>query len=75
MRVAIVTDAWAPQVNGVVRTLDAVTQELTPEDGEFLTATLARYGVTGPPSFKKIVAGRRLWRSDKKEFATWREAL
>ena len=54
---------------------DAVTQELTPEDGEFLASTLARYGVTGPPSFKKIVAGRRLWRFDKKEFATWREAL
>lgn len=28
MRIAIVTDAWFPQVNGVVRTLNAVTQEL-----------------------------------------------
>lgn len=28
MRIAIVTDAWAPQVNGVVRTLQAVTGEL-----------------------------------------------
>ncbi|HKA55736.1 MAG TPA: glutamate synthase [Candidatus Binatia bacterium] len=54
---------------------DAVTQELTPEDREFLTATLARYGVTGPPAFQKVVAGRRLWRFDKKEFTTWREAL
>ena len=25
MRIAIVTDAWAPQVNGVVRTLTSVT--------------------------------------------------
>jgi len=54
---------------------DAVTQELTPEDLEFLTSALARYGVTSAPSFKKVVAGRRLWRFDKKEFATWREAL
>lgn len=28
MRIAIVTDAWAPQVNGVVRTLQSVTGEL-----------------------------------------------
>lgn len=28
MRIAIVTDAWIPQVNGVVRTLTAVTGEL-----------------------------------------------
>ncbi|WP_294311124.1 glycosyltransferase family 1 protein [uncultured Sphingomonas sp.] len=28
MRIAIVTDAWAPQVNGVVRTLQSVTAEL-----------------------------------------------
>lgn len=28
MRIAIATDAWAPQVNGVVRTLQAVTAEL-----------------------------------------------
>ncbi|WP_277981972.1 glycosyltransferase family 4 protein [Sphingomonas phyllosphaerae] len=28
MRIAIVTDAWAPQVNGVVRTLEAVIAEL-----------------------------------------------
>ena len=29
MRIAIATDAWTPQVNGVVRTLQAVTAELT----------------------------------------------
>ena len=29
MRIAIVTDAWAPQVNGVVRTLEATRAELT----------------------------------------------
>lgn len=28
MRILIVTDAWAPQVNGVVRTLQAITGEL-----------------------------------------------
>ncbi len=29
MRIVIVTDAWHPQVNGVVRTLDAMQRELT----------------------------------------------
>jgi hypothetical protein len=28
MRILIVTDAWSPQVNGVVRTLNAVIAEL-----------------------------------------------
>ena len=28
MRILIVTDAWVPQVNGVVRTLQAVSREL-----------------------------------------------
>jgi glycosyltransferase involved in cell wall biosynthesis len=29
MKIALVTDAWAPQVNGVVRTLQAIVAELT----------------------------------------------
>ena len=28
MRIALVTDAWLPQVNGVVRTLTAITGEV-----------------------------------------------
>jgi formylmethanofuran dehydrogenase subunit C len=35
---------------------DAVTQELMPEDLEFLISTLARYEVTSASSFKKVVA-------------------
>lgn len=54
---------------------DAVVQELTPEDHQFLTATLTQYNMTSTTSFRKVVAGRRLWRFDKKEFETWREAL
>ena len=54
---------------------DAVMQELTPEDHEFLASTLARYNVASAHPFKKVVAGRRLWRFDKKELGIWREAL
>jgi glutamate synthase domain-containing protein 3 len=54
---------------------DAVVQELSSEDHDFLASTLARYGITSVYAFKKVAAGRRLWRFDKKEFETWREAL
>ena len=61
---------------------DAVVHELTDEDVTFLAATLARYlpahgrGATPPLSnFKKVVAGRKLWNFDKREWSTWREAL
>jgi len=54
---------------------DAVVQEPTSEDCEFLASTLARYGMTSAHPFRKVVAGRRLWRFDKKDFETWREAL
>ncbi len=35
MRILIVTDAWAPQVNGVVRTMQRVVAELEAEGHEF----------------------------------------
>ena len=54
---------------------DAVRQELIPEDHDFLSSTLAHYGMASAYPFKKIVAGRRLWRFDKKELEIWREAL
>ncbi|MCC7352419.1 MAG: glutamate synthase [Anaerolineae bacterium] len=64
---------------------DAVVAELTAEDVAFLKSTFSRYfgGETSksgrriprPHDFKKIVAGRKLWNFDKREWATWKEAL
>ena len=61
---------------------DAVIEEPTAADRAFLEATLSRHlGNDRPdllsrlPRFKKVVAGRRLWNFDKREWATWREAL
>lgn len=54
---------------------DAERAELTDEDRAFLDASLARYAVRPPAAFQKVVAGRRLWQFDKKDFETWREAL
>ena len=39
MRILLVTDAWFPQVNGVVTTLDRITRELTARGHEVLLVT------------------------------------
>ena len=39
MRILVVSDAWRPQVNGVVRTLEAVSAELTAMGHEVATIT------------------------------------
>ena len=61
---------------------DAVIQELSAGDIQFLDETLNRYftpeiRATKPPAndFKKIVAGRKLWNFDKHDRKTWQEAL
>jgi len=46
MRIAIVSDAWLPQINGVVRTLDTVRAKLAAAGHEFL--------VVGPDRFKTL---------------------
>lgn len=58
---------------------DAVAAEPTDAERRFLDETLDRHAVRRPPSgirgFKKVAAGRKLWNFDKREWATWREAL
>ena len=57
---------------------DAVVDAPTPEEAAFLDATLARYlGNAKLPGrdFKKVVAGRKLWNFDKREWKIWQEAL
>ena len=61
---------------------DAVVEQPTPEEAAFLDATLARYLATQvrdekPPGrdFEKVVAGRKLWNFDKREWEAWQEAL
>lgn len=54
---------------------DAEVCAPTEDDRAFLAASLARYDVRPPAEFRKVVAGRRLWQFDKKDFETWREAL
>jgi glutamate synthase domain-containing protein 3 len=64
-------------VGGQIASLgnDAVAQEPSSEDQTALAELLAAYQVPAPPSFRKIVSGRKLWNFDRKELATWKAAL
>jgi glutamate synthase domain-containing protein 3 len=57
---------------------DAVVEEPSKEDAAWLDSTLAKYLPAAQPrgeDFKKIVAGRKLWNFDKREWKVWQEAL
>jgi glycosyltransferase involved in cell wall biosynthesis len=54
MKIAIVTDAWAPQVNGVVRTLTAVTEHLRTLGHELLVISPDQYASIPCPSYPEI---------------------
>jgi glutamate synthase domain-containing protein 3 len=57
---------------------DAVIETPSGEDADWLDSTLAQYlpdvNLRGA-HFKKVVAGRKLWNFDKREWKVWQEAL
>lgn len=54
MRIAIVTDAWAPQVNGVVRTLQTIQAELERMGHEVKVISPDLYGSIPCPTYPEI---------------------
>jgi glutamate synthase domain-containing protein 3 len=57
---------------------DAVVAKPAQEDVEWLDSTLAQYlpgAALHGRDFKKVVAGRKLWNFDKREWKVWQEAL
>lgn len=54
---------------------DAVVHEPTDAERAALSAILSPFGLQAPGSLKKVVAGRKLWNFDKKDFELWKEAL
>lgn len=54
MRVAIVTDAWAPQVNGVVRTLNTTRRHLNAAAHEVGVISPADFGSVPCPTYPEI---------------------
>jgi len=62
MRIALVTDAWAPQVNGVVRTLMTTCEALRRRGHVVMTVTPADFRTIPCPSYPEIrlsLAGAR----------------
>ena len=68
MRIAIVTDAWSPQVNGVVRTLQAVCAELESHGHDVMIVSPDQFRSLPCPTYPEIrlalttagAVGRRL---------------
>ncbi|HVF94468.1 MAG TPA: glycosyltransferase family 1 protein [Sphingomonas sp.] len=54
MRIAIVTDAWVPQVNGVVRTLQAIAAQLEGLGHELLIVSPDRFLSLPCPTYPEI---------------------
>ncbi len=54
MRIMIVTDAWYPQINGVVRTLTAMRDELTEMGNEVLMLTPEGFTSIPCPTYPEI---------------------
>ncbi len=54
MRIAIVTDAWSPQVNGVVRTLQSVRAELERQGHAVLVVSPDRFASMPCPTYPEI---------------------
>lgn len=54
MKIALVTDAWHPQVNGVVRTLDTVVRILRNWGHEVLVISPDQYRSVAAPSYPEI---------------------
>jgi glycosyltransferase involved in cell wall biosynthesis len=54
VRIAIVTDAWSPQVNGVVRTLQSVTAELEAQGHQVLIVSPDLFYSVPCPTYPEI---------------------
>ncbi len=64
-------------VGGAIAALgsDAVVSDATVSELAEIRATLARYDIHDPESFRKVVSGRKLWNYDKKDMDTWKAAF
>ena len=54
MRIALVTDAWAPQINGVVRTLTMLLRELGKRGHEVVRITPDLFRTLPCPTYPEI---------------------
>ncbi len=66
MKIAIVTDAWYPQVNGVVRTLSATIAELDRRGIEVELITPERFFTVPMPGYSQIRLAMAPWFSTRR---------
>jgi glycosyltransferase involved in cell wall biosynthesis len=62
MKILIVTDAWRPQINGVVRTLEETTKVLIAQGYEIEMLTPDRFRTFPLPSYPEIKLAWNIWR-------------
>ncbi len=65
MRIAIISDAWFPQVNGVVRTLDTVRELLVDRDYTVSMITPEQFRTVPCPTYPEIRLAINPWRLGK----------
>lgn len=54
MRILVATDAWRPQVNGVVRTYERLREEAAPLDAEIIFLTPGEFSTVPCPTYPEI---------------------
>jgi methylamine---glutamate N-methyltransferase subunit B len=54
---------------------DAVEAELSIEERETIRSLLDRWKIPAPNSFRKLIAGRKLWNFQKADLQIWKSAL
>jgi glutamate synthase domain-containing protein 3 len=64
-------------LGGEAEELGSGVTQVDPEAGELddVLATLDRYGIKAPKSFKKLQSDKSLWNFNKHDFAAWKDAL
>ncbi|MDE1830301.1 MAG: glycosyltransferase family 1 protein [Thaumarchaeota archaeon] len=62
MKILIVTDAWHPQVNGVVRTLDEVGKQLINQGHNVRFLTPLEFRTFAVPTYKEIKLPWNIWK-------------
>ncbi|MEL7048312.1 MAG: glycosyltransferase, partial [Pseudomonadota bacterium] len=54
MRILVATDAWRPQVNGVVRTYERLSEEMASLDAEISFLTPSEFHTVPCPTYPEI---------------------
>jgi glycosyltransferase involved in cell wall biosynthesis len=72
MRIVLASDAWFPQVNGVVRTLSTVVERLRDDGHEVLTITPEQFRTIPCPTYPEIRLALRPGRKTRSLFREFR---